>query len=132
MCFSLKKNKKIRIVFGYFFEFVGISGILVSVSAIDHTSVAIERTAAFHYSICVPAVNRLHVRVGLIRPRPTLERSVLIRSIAPLLQLSVLGDYYILARLRSITRYLRSSASPQLATTNQRQLSTIFLLIFLV
>jgi hypothetical protein len=45
-----------------FFEFVGISRISVSVSAIDHTSVTIDRTATFRCSVCVPALDRLQVR----------------------------------------------------------------------
>jgi hypothetical protein len=47
-----------------FFEFVGISRISISVSAIDHTFVMIDRTTTFRCSVCVPALDRLQLRAS--------------------------------------------------------------------
>ena len=128
-------------MFGWvFLSLLKLSWSLVSVSAIDCTFVVIEFTSAFHCTVRMLVLEKLHVRVSAYLTRRTLEhslwtleRSALLRWIAPLLRSSTLAGCYTFARLCSIAWYLRSNASPQSAPTDQKQLSIVFdFLLFIV
>jgi hypothetical protein len=85
--------------------------LVVSVSArvIERSLLALDRTCTF---CCIVYVSTLN-NSALVRDiKPTLERSELIRLIAPQWRLSALANCYIHACLQSIAPYLHSSTSP--------------------
>ena len=124
---KLKKKKKRLVLVWVFLSLLKLFENSMSVSVINRTSIAIERIFAFHCTVCVHVLYRLHVCTSAYQTRPTLECSLwtlecsaLVRLIAPLLQSSTLASYYTFPRLHSIAWYLRSSASPWLAPTDQK------------
>ena len=102
-----------------FLSLLKLSENLVSVSGI-------ERTSAFRCTILAPVLDKLHVRASTYQTKPMLECSALLRLIAPLLRSSAPVGYYTFACLCSIAWYLCSSASPQSAPTDQKQLCIVF------
>ena len=100
---------------------------LVSVSAIDRTSVAIERTFAFRCIVCALALDRLNVRASAYQTRPTLECSLWTLVCNALVRSSALASCFTFARLCSVPTLEHISA----VSTNKREAAIYsFFIIF--
>ena len=115
-----------------FSSLLKLSENLISISVNDCTYVVIECTSVFRCTVRTLVLDILHVCMSTYHTRLMLERSALVQLIAPLLQSSALAGCYTFARLCSIAWYLCSSASPQSAPTDQKQLRIVFDFFFFV